>query len=258
MKFSICLLTYQRDDDILNCLQSMFAQASEILGGIEFVVVDNNLIPSRIKTLNVPPTVCLKYVHPGKNLGVAGGRNEAAKHSVGEYLIFLDDDVVIPSLGSICAEVSRVFESLSDVGAVAMKVVDHHANTIRDYEIPHPDKRIDMTTSFYTSHCIGAGHAVRSSVFRAINGFDENLGLYGMEEIEFCYKLVGAGWKIIYVPGAEVRHLRSPAGRLQSGDVLYRNFVNKCNIAKRYLPPFYFITHTLIWGFFFVFKTRDI
>lgn len=257
MKFSVCFLTYKRDDDIVSCLNSLFGQVGDMPGEAEFIVVDNNPECCRVKDIAVPTGVSFHYIHTGHNLGVAGGRNAAANAARGEYIIFFDDDVIVPDFKRICTEVSDAFERDRRLGAVAMRVVDHYANEIREFEVPHPNKSIDMTSSFYTSHCIGAGHAVRRGVFEEVHGFDANLGLYGMEEIEFCYRLIGQGYSIQYLPGCEVRHLRSPAGRMQSGDVLYRNFVNKCNIAKRYLPFPYVLSHLLVWGGVYLMRSGD-
>lgn len=258
MIFSVCLLTYKRDADILNCIHSMFEQAQDLASVIEFIVVDNNPESCRVKDIDLPPNISFRYIHTGENLGVAGGRNAAAAVSTGEFIIFFDDDVIIPQLKKILTEVKSAFDREARLGAIAMKIIDHHADTIREFEIPHPDKTIDMSSVFYTSHCIGAGHAVRRSALKIVGGLDVNLGLYGMEEIEFCYRLIGAGYSIVYLPTCEVRHLRSPAGRMQSNDVLYRNFINKCNIAKRYLPFRYVLSHLIIWGCIYLAKSGDV
>jgi GT2 family glycosyltransferase len=257
MKFSVCILTYQRDDDIRNLLSDLFLQAVSISKEVEFIVVDNNSNDHLRTSLPSPGPACFRYVFSDANLGVAGGRNKAASIARGEYLIFFDDDVIIPDFKKITHVVSEIFDSEPHVSAVAMRIIDHHRNEICGSEIPHPDKKIDMASTFYTSHCIGAGHAIRKEAFVQVGGFDETGGIYGMEEVSISYRLVGKGGQIKYSPLCEVRHLRSPDGRLPPKAIIWRNFTNKLRISIDHLPVLYVWTHVLVWSFYYSLRSWD-
>jgi hypothetical protein len=59
----------------------------------------------------------------------------------------------------------------------------------------------------------GASMMIRSSVFEAIGGMDENFFLY-FEETDFCYRAMQAGFTTWYVPKARVMHMRGQSTNL--------------------------------------------
>lgn len=54
---------------------------------------------------------------------------------------------------------------------------------------------------------IGAAMVVRLASFRAVGGFDEDFFL-NYEEMDFCYRLQRAGWRVAWCPEATVTHLQ--------------------------------------------------
>lgn len=52
---------------------------------------------------------------------------------------------------------------------------------------------------------MGAALLIRKSVWEQLNGFDPQFFLY-MEEVDFCYRVKKAGYKILYVPEAKMIH----------------------------------------------------
>lgn len=51
----------------------------------------------------------------------------------------------------------------------------------------------------------GACFLVRRSAFEAVGGFDESYFMYA-EDVDLCWRLGRAGWRVAYVPAAEVTH----------------------------------------------------
>ncbi len=64
---------------------------------------------------------------------------------------------------------------------------------------------------------------VRRAAFTGVGGFDERFFLYA-EDVDLCLRLRRAGWRLLYVPEAEVRHLRGVSARSRPGavDLAYR------------------------------------
>lgn len=58
---------------------------------------------------------------------------------------------------------------------------------------------------FAVDHPLGAAMMVRRDVAEATGGFDESLHMY-CEEIDWCWRIRQAGWKIYTVPAAEIVH----------------------------------------------------
>ena len=53
----------------------------------------------------------------------------------------------------------------------------------------------------------GACFLVRRSAFEEVGGFDEAYFMYA-EDVDLCWRLGRAGWRVAYVPAAEVTHLQ--------------------------------------------------
>jgi N-acetylglucosaminyl-diphospho-decaprenol L-rhamnosyltransferase len=53
----------------------------------------------------------------------------------------------------------------------------------------------------------GACFLVRRDAFEQVGGFDESFFMY-LEDVDLCWRLERAGWKVAYVPTAEVTHLQ--------------------------------------------------
>ena len=53
----------------------------------------------------------------------------------------------------------------------------------------------------------GACFLVRRSAFEQVGGFDEAYFMY-LEDVDLCWRLGRAGWRVVYVPAAEVTHLQ--------------------------------------------------
>jgi GT2 family glycosyltransferase len=51
----------------------------------------------------------------------------------------------------------------------------------------------------------GGFMVVRSDIFKKVKGFDEHIFMY-TEDMELCYRVKKAGYKIYYVPSSTVRH----------------------------------------------------
>ncbi len=53
----------------------------------------------------------------------------------------------------------------------------------------------------------GAALFVRRTAFKEVGGFDERYFMY-MEDVDLCWRLIRAGWRIRYVPSVTVIHFR--------------------------------------------------
>ena len=57
----------------------------------------------------------------------------------------------------------------------------------------------------------GACLLIRGDVLRQVGGFDPEIFLYG-EELEWCWRVREAGWRIVFVPDVTVVHERGASG----------------------------------------------
>jgi GT2 family glycosyltransferase len=145
---------------------------------------------------------------------------------VANYIYFLNPDAT-PEPGSIAKMISYL-EQNKEVGVVGSGLINEDgSHTDSMFRFPSFWSEIESALSFGpvsrllrrrrqslgqlaaagpVDWVAGTSFMVRSDVFRAVGGFDEEFFLY-WEEVELCYRITKAGFAIHGVPDAKVRHV---------------------------------------------------
>ncbi|HLC03880.1 MAG TPA: glycosyltransferase family 2 protein [Anaerolineales bacterium] len=175
------------------------------------------------------------------NCGVGGGRNAGIALARGEILFFLDDDAELRDPHTV-ARLLTHFERDPDLGVVGLLVIDAAMGAIERRCIPFRNKRVPPGP---TAACYFAGGAcaIRRGVFDRVGLYDESL-FYGGEELDLSYRLLDAGFRILFDPSVTVLH--HAAGR---GESLAPYFYarNRPWVALRHLPLLCCVTHIVGW-----------
>ena len=175
------------------------------------------------------------------NCGVGGGRNAGIALARGEILFFLDDDAELRDPHTV-ARLLTHFERDPDLGVVGLLVIDAAMGAIERRCIPFRNKRVPPGP---TAACYFAGgaSAIRRGVFDRVGLYDESL-FYGGEELDLSYRLLDAGFRILFDPSVTVLH--HAAGR---GESLAPYFYarNRPWVALRHLPLLCCVTHIVGW-----------
>jgi glycosyltransferase involved in cell wall biosynthesis len=94
----VCICTYRRNELLQRTLESLQRQDTGGLFSYSVVVVDNDaakcaegLVSKFAEESGVPTVYC---VEPEQNIALA--RNQAVKHSSGDFVVFIDDDEFAP------------------------------------------------------------------------------------------------------------------------------------------------------------------
>jgi GT2 family glycosyltransferase len=154
-------------------------------------------------------------------------------------LIFLDDDAVFKQRGSIAA-VKDYFSGDGEkkTGVLAFRVINFYTGEMRTEEMPFPDKKLDMTAERLTSTFIGAGHAIRREVFEDCGLYPDDY-FYGVEELDLSFRVIDAGYDILYYPQVQVLHKQIPTGRVTNREKWIMSYRNRMLTAYKYLPKKY-------------------
>lgn len=205
-KYSIILPTFKRPDEVDTFLDSMSKQQ---LKDFEVVIVDgspDDILHDVIDKFR--SKLDLKYFHE-KGLGASESRNMGCENAVGEYLIFIDSDCIVPS------------DYLQKIDLFLQK---NNVDGFGGPDAAHPSfspilKAINYTmTSFFTTGGIrgkkkhvgkfqlrGFNMGVKREAFFAINGFS---GMQVGEDIDFSMRLHQNGYTTALIPEAFVYHKR--------------------------------------------------
>ena len=150
-----------------------------------------------------PPRLAVLRQEPS---GVSAGRNRIAREARTPWVLFLDDDAVLLSPHAVRAGM-EVLERDPSVAAVAFPQADAEGALLPPGAQPSPATEPALVRTF-----IGFAHLVRREALLAAGGYRELLEING-EERELSLRLLDAGQRIVYLPGAPIAHLADAAGR---------------------------------------------
>ncbi len=241
MKYSFLIPVYNRPDEVDELLQSLTEQT---LRDFEVIVVDDGSSqPCREVTDRYAGRLDLHYFTK-TNSGPGQTRNFAAERAVGEYLLILDSDVIVPPgyLEAVDRELRR-------------EPCDAFGGPDRAHPSFTPlQKAINYSmTSFFTTGGIRGGRkkmdkfyprsfnmGVRREVYQSLGGFSRMR--FG-EDIDFSIRIFRGGYRCRLFPGAWVWHKRRTDLRKFFKQV-HNSGIARINLYKKY-PDSLKVVHLL-------------
>ena len=239
MRLVAVVLSYNGREDTLAALES--------LQGIEAVVVDNGSTDGSAEAVAERfPDV--ELIRTGVNLGFAGGNNVGIRRALdrgADWVLLLNNDASVePGLVDALAAAA---EARPDAGVLACKVLfagsdrlwyagagfDAVLGRSRHEGFSEPDRPDRLRD---TTRATGAAMAVSRAAIEAAGLLDEELFLYA-EDLEWSLRIREAGFAVVYVPDARVRHRVSAAtGGAGSPTTLYYETRNMLSVVERHRP----------------------
>lgn len=247
---SVVISTKDRLAEIAVCLESLRRQTRR---PDEVVVIDAGGDP-RVKALVEGMDKDFKsvsYHHLPSSLPQA--RNHGVRHSRGEAVVFLDDDIALEP--DFLEELLGTLERDSDkrLGGVCGDILNHQRDSEplkkafkRVLQLPHDgDGRFRLCgspTMVYgtagekeVEFLPGGMTAWRREVF-ADFAFDDNLpGLGVNEDVDFSYR-VSRKWRNAYNPRAKIRNLRPESQREATAGYLRQELSSAWYLYRKNLP----------------------
>ena len=210
-KVSVIILTYNRSqNDVVECVNSVKALNYP---DFEVILVDNSTsAPSRFSIFE---NVQLVDVTGKENLGASRGRNLGIKHSSGEYIFFVDDDVVLHK--NCLSELIATAENDPSIGLIGPLM----------YLYDHPTEIWFYNTAFLKAPqdgvvdvrmIVGGAMLVKKDALKVIGGFD-SLYFFYAEDWDYSYRAQMAGYRTVCalhasswhkVSGSEITKLFTP------------------------------------------------
>lgn len=250
---SFIIITYNRPADMLELLQNISGldKAAELLQ--EVIVVNNSSTEdySTVKNyIAATPSLPFRYYDAPENLGVARGRNFALQKSTAPIAIMLDDDAVMGNKDCLVNLVTE-FETghtEREKAIVSFKVLYYENGQMQVNALPHKQFDAYKDKSFFeTYYFAGGAHAVKKEVMEKLGLYPSDF-FYGMEEYDLSYRILDAGYSIVYSDQIVMLHKESPLGRKPKEEKMRMMWVNKCKVAWRYLPKKYFYSTAFMWS----------
>lgn len=217
-KLSVVIVNFNSGDFLLKCLSSLKKVEDEISADIW--MVDNASMDDSLEEVkNKFPK--LNYIENKENLGFGKANNLALKKIKTENILLLNpDSEVLP--GTLKYMVDYI-ENHPEVGVATCRVEKEDGSldlaTHRGFPTPWAsflyfilkDDSLyhltgnDMKKDHEVDAVAGAFFLTRKSVLDKVGLFDEDYFLYA-EDLDLCYRIKNAGFKIMYVPEVKIIH----------------------------------------------------
>jgi len=198
MKVSIVLCTYNRQDFIVKCLDSLRRQTFK---NFELIVVNDN---STDRTKSILKDYSRKYdkikiINNTKNKGVSGARNSGIRKAKGEIIAFLDDDCIADK--NWLNELIKPYKN-QDIIGVGGRITNPKPSNLA--ELANEGLNDVANKSGVIDRFIGGNMSFRTSFIKKIR-FDETLK-YGSDEWDVCATAKKHGHKLFYQHTSRVTH----------------------------------------------------
>lgn len=258
---SILIITYNREKDTLDLLKNLKEQEnlSDYVG--EVLILNNNSTDSYndlSKFVLNHPEMNIQYMESPENLGVARGRNYLFEKVKFPYLLVIDDDMEFPDQLAM-KKLSTYFDKpeyiQNNVGIITFKVLYYENNEPQVNALPHKNyKKYGNRHSFLTYYFAGGANIMKKELLKTV-GYLTDEFFYGMEEYDYSYRMIEAGYTLAYDDRVTVLHKESPHGRITNKQKMAMLWFNKSKVAWKYLPNKYYYSTAFMWSFQYLFKT---
>jgi GT2 family glycosyltransferase len=228
LDLSIIIVNWNTVDLLRQCLQSIYANTHGV--DYEAFVVDNNSSDGSTQMVSKCFTQ-VRLIPNRENYGFAKANNQAIAQCNGRYILFLNPDTTV--VNNAIGKMLSFMKGHPDTGALGCKLLNPDG-TLQPSCRSFPSFKymfyewIGLSRLFpkskifgrykmtYWDHKdvrevdqpMGACLMVRRDVIDQVGPFDEGYFML-FEEVDLCYRIKKAGWKIYFIPDAEVIHHHS-------------------------------------------------
>lgn len=219
---SIIIVNHRADEILDRCLEHIADGATNLK--IEVLIIDNPPFESP-KDYSDSFNFEVRRISTEKNIGFAAACNLGASKSTGEYLLFLNPDLLVsPNSINVLFQTltqetpdgiatgkligrdgkfqpsCRRFPTLKNIlfsrGSIFGKFIKHQKSI---YTYP------DSGTILEVEAAAAAFMIISRDVFNKLSGFDESFFMY-FEDTDICLRLSKLGGKVLFVPDASGKH----------------------------------------------------
>jgi len=214
MKYSVIVISFENfstTTDLL--LKSLLSSKSKYEA--EIILFDNGSSSESLRQIKLLKETDerLKVICNQKNLGFAGGNNQAFKHSKGEIIIFLNSDTIttFPVLDRLVEEMGKysleILGPLSNAvsGVQRIKIFANDKNLIlKEGEfINNSELSIEpFETDCLSFFCI----CMNREIYEKLHGLDDEYKMGYYEDTDFCFRARKSGIRLHCTENVFVYH----------------------------------------------------
>ena len=227
---SVVIVSWNVRDLLQQTLETLYRESRHV--SFETVVVDNGSTDGSVELVR-ESWKRVRLISLPENRGFAVGNNIGFKEARGRYILLLNSDTIV--LPTTLPGMVSFLDKHPEVGCVGarhlnpdgtlQRSIDNFPSLLNDFLSYSELHRLSVLQPFlrrrfpwWSDHdqvrdvdwVNGACMMVRSEVIAQLGGLDEGYFIYA-EEIDWCYRMIQAGWRVSFTPEAEIIHLGGQA-----------------------------------------------
>lgn len=228
---SIIIVAYNSKDTIVGCVNSILETVKN--HSFEIIISDNseNNDTKDIVLDKFKDNGKIQYIHNDKNYGFSKGNNIGIKKSTGRYVLFLNPDtkmypntidgmiefmIATPNCGAATCNMKLPDGQLDDAShrgfPTPFRALSHFTGLSKVFPKSKRFGGYNLTyLNLKKTHEIdalaGSFMIVPFDLGEKLDWWDEDFFFYG-EDIDFCYRIKEAGYKVYFVPQFEALHMK--------------------------------------------------
>jgi GT2 family glycosyltransferase len=246
---SVIIPVWNGINDLPACLSALAEQSH---ASLEIIAVDNASTDGSADWI-ASHHANVRLIRNAENQGFGGACNIGLAAAKGDVLVLLNQDTIVQP--EWLAALVNVFAEGATIGMAGSKAlfpdgtIQHAGATIDargasthlGYRQPDTGQFDQLADSDYVT---GASLAIRRPLYEQIGGFDPGFFPAYLEDVDLCYRVREAGWRVVYVPTSVLIHNErsSAATPNYAGALLYHRhrlrFVCKHWPAERLTTQF--------------------
>lgn len=259
MDVSIVIVNYNTKRLTCDCIQSIID--SKMSFSYEIFVVDNASSDGSVEEFKrVFPHISV--IANIENVGFSKANNQAIRVSSGRYVLLLNSDTIVQQ--NTLSTMIDYMDHHQDIGASGCEVnlPDGTLDKACHRGFPTPEasfyymtglaKRFPKSFKYNSYHksymnmheihdidcLVGAFMMVNRKAIEQVGLLDEDFFMYG-EDIDWCYRIKEANWRIIYNPTVSIIHYKGASSRRKPFKIVYEfhramYLFHKKHYAKKY------------------------
>lgn len=228
---SIIIVTFNSQNTIVDCIDSILNTVRK--NTFEIIVSDNSKNDETEKIIKekYSKNDKITFIHNEENLGFSKGNNVGIKKATGRFVLFLNPDTKVytdtidgmidfmeknPDCGASTCFMELPNGELDDSSHRGFPTPWNSLSYFSSLSKLFPKTKLfggynmtfeDTSKTHEIDALAGSFMLVPSAIGEKLKWWDEDYFFYG-EDIDFCYRLKKAGYKIFFVPEFRALHLK--------------------------------------------------
>ena len=258
MDLSIIIVNYNVKEFLQNLLHSAEKASSRI--SKEIIVIDNASDDGSVDIIKQKfPTV--KLVENKNNIGFGSANNQGLKIAQGKYILFINPDCIVSE--NTFDKMISFFNEHPDCGLAGCKILNSDGSLQlacrRSFPGPwtsftkvtglsnlFPGTRIfarynltylDENRTHEVDAVSGSFMMIKRDAYEKVGGFDDQFFMYG-EDLDLCYRVQKAGFKVYYVPDTQIIHYKGESTKRSNLDETKLFYDAMHKFVKKHLSSF--------------------